>query len=153
MTAQQRQSPGQSNQRARNDMRDRVGKYSQYFKGDTVLPIPEPTKAADGDGRLELSGLSLCSVAAEEQTPDFQFRKALKRLYNFKEIKVERVSNPYLFRGAPMLTTFVRSAGTCNQGVWRFLEKASQADMILVELEHSSLKKMVSYCSERVPIL
>ena len=42
------------------------------------------------------------------------------------------------------MTTFVRSAGSQTQGVWKFLEKASQTDagVSLAELEHPSLKKM-----------
>ena len=51
-------------------------------------------------------------------------------------------------------STFVNSAGSCTQGVWQFLDKASQADVgvRLVEMEHTSRKKMLSYYSIRVLI-
>ena len=54
-----------------------------------------------------------------------------------------------------MVTTFVRSAGDRTRGVWKFLDTVCQSDsgMKLVELEHSSLRKCLPYCSERVPIL
>ena len=51
-----------------------------------------------------------------------------------------------------METTFVRLAGSCTQGMLRFLEKTSWADIRLAKLEHPSMKKMMSFCSERVPI-
>ena len=54
-----------------------------------------------------------------------------------------------------MVTTFVRSAGDRNKGVWKFLSTVCQTDtgMKLAELEHSSLKKCITFCSDRVPIL
>ena len=53
-----------------------------------------------------------------------------------------------------MVTTFVRSAGDCTRAVWKFLSKVFQTDtgMKLAELEHSSIKKCILYCSGRVPI-
>ena len=51
-----------------------------------------------------------------------------------------------------MVTTFVRSAGNHTKELWRFIEEVSRADLRLAELEHSSLKKMLSFCSGRVPI-
>ena len=53
-----------------------------------------------------------------------------------------------------MVTTFILSIGGHTQGVWKFLEVASQtdADVRLAELKHSSLKKMSTYCPGRVPI-
>ena len=54
-----------------------------------------------------------------------------------------------------MVTTFVRSAGDRTRGVWKFLSTVCQTDtgMQLAELEHSSVKKCIPYCSGRVPIL
>ena len=54
-----------------------------------------------------------------------------------------------------MVTTFVRSAGDRTKGVWKFLSTVCQTDtgIKLAELEHSSLKKCITYCSGRVPIL
>ena len=51
-----------------------------------------------------------------------------------------------------MVTTFVLSAGNRTKGVWKFLEKVSRANIRLVELEHPSLRKIMSYCSAMVPI-
>ena len=53
-----------------------------------------------------------------------------------------------------MVTTFVHSVGSQTQGVWKFLEEASQLDagVRLVELRHSLLKKMFAKCLGRVPI-
>ena len=52
------------------------------------------------------------------------------------------------------MTTFVCSVGSRTQDVWKFLEEASQleGDVRLAELRHSSLKKLFSKCSGRVPI-
>ena len=54
-----------------------------------------------------------------------------------------------------MVTTFVRSAGDRTRGVWKFLNTVCQTDLgiKLAELEHSSLKKCLPFCSGRVPIL
>ena len=54
-----------------------------------------------------------------------------------------------------MVTTFVRSAGDRTKGVWKFLSTVCQTDtgIKLAKLEHSSLKKCITYCSGRVPIL
>ena len=73
--------------------------------------------------------------------------------HHLENIK-KKVSNPFNFSGAPMVTTFVRSAGSRTQGVGKFLEKASQIDAGVrpAELKHPSLKKMSSYCTGRVPI-
>ena len=51
-----------------------------------------------------------------------------------------------------MMTTFVRSAGNRTKELWRFIEEASQADIRLADMEHPSLKVMVTKCTGRVPI-
>ena len=53
-----------------------------------------------------------------------------------------------------MVTILVRSIDSRTQRVWKFLETASQTDagVRLAELQHLSLKKMLSFCSGRVPI-
>ena len=40
------------------------------------------------------------------------WEKRFKPLLDFKKIKKKRVSNPFNFRGAPMVTTFVRLDGS-----------------------------------------
>ena len=62
------------------------------------------------------------------------------------------ISNLHLFRGAPMVTTFVRLAGNRTKELWQLIEGASQADMRLAEMEHPSPKKMLTHCAGRVPI-
>ena len=52
-----------------------------------------------------------------------------------------------------MVTTFVRSPGVRAKELWQFIEEASRTDIVLVELEHTSLKKCIPFCSGRVPIL
>ena len=83
-----------------------------------------------------------------------RLKKTLKPLLDFEKIGKKRISNPYNFRSAPMVTTIVHSVGNRTQGVWKFLEEASQleGDVRLAELRHSSLKKLFSKCSGRVPI-
>ena len=98
--------------------------------------------------------VALCSVELEA-VGDFQLQKALKPLLSLEKIKNLNVSNPMNFRSAAMVTTFVRSAGDRTKGVWKFLSTVCQTDtgIKLAELEHSSLKNCIPYCSGRVPIL
>ena len=51
-----------------------------------------------------------------------------------------------------MVITFLRSAGSRTKGMWRVIEKATQADISLAEMKHSSLQKALSFCSGRVHI-
>ena len=97
---------------------------------------------------------ALCS-AELEAVGDFQLRKALKPLARLEKINDLKISNPANFRSAAMVTTFVRSAGDRTKGVWKYLSTVCQTDtgMKLAELEHSSLKKCITYCAGRVPIL
>ena len=94
------------------------------------------------EGHKELLGMALYSTEAKELPSDFQLCRTLKPLIEFTKIKNKKISNPYLFRSVPIVTTFVCSAGSCTQGVWCFLEKASWVDIRLAELEHPSLTKM-----------
>ena len=77
----------------------------------------------------------------------FQVHRALEPLLDFKHIQEKEISNPYLFRGVLMVTTFVRSTGSR-------IEKASRVDIWWGggEMEHPFLKKALSYCSGRVLI-
>ena len=97
---------------------------------------------------------ALCSVELEA-VGEFLFRKALKPLLSLEKINDLNITNPSNFRSAAMVTTFVRSAGDRTKGVWKFLSTVCQTDtgMKLAELEHSSLKKCITFCAGRVPIL
>ena len=98
--------------------------------------------------------MALCTVGLESVT-DHQLRKSLKPLLNLEKVNGKRVCNPSNFRGAPMVTTFIRSAGDRSKGVWKFLDTVCQTDtgVELAELEHPSLKRCLPYCTGRVPIL
>ena len=63
------------------------------------------------------------------------------------------ITNPYLFKDAPMLTTFVRSAGNRTKELWHFIDEASRTDVMLADVKNTMLKKMLPFCSGRVPIL
>ena len=104
-------------------------------------------------GQIQRSA-ALCSVELEA-VGDFQLRKALKPLLSLEKINDLNITNPSNFRSAAMVTTFVRSAGDRTRGVWKYLSTVCQTDtgIKLAELEHSSLKKCIPFCSGRVPIL
>ena len=70
---------------------------------------------------------TLCSVELEA-IGDFQLRKALKPLLDLEKVDKKKNSNPMNFKGTPMVTTFVLSAGDRTWGVWKFLETVCQAD-------------------------
>ena len=72
-----------------------------------------------------------------------------------KKIHDLKVSNPVNFRSTAIVTTFVRSAGDRTRGVWKFLSAVCQTDMgmRLAELEHTSIRKCIPHCTERVPRL
>ena len=52
-----------------------------------------------------------------------------------------------------MLTTFVRSAGNRTKELWNFIDEASRADVMLANTKNAMPKKMLPFCSGRVPIL
>ena len=54
-----------------------------------------------------------------------------------------------------MVTTLIRAAGDRTKGIWQFLDTVRQTDVgvKLAELEHSSLRRCLPFCSGRVPIL
>ena len=51
-----------------------------------------------------------------------------------------------MFTSAPMVTTFVSPISNRTIELWRFIEEASRADIRLAEMEHPSLKKMMTHC-------
>ena len=129
---------------------------SQQNKDMALLPVKKTTNRQEGELSIQQiqQAAALCSVELEA-VGDFQLRKALKPLLSLEKIKGLNVSNPANFRSAAMVTTFVRSAGDRTKGVWKFLSTVCQTDtgIKLAELEHSSLKKCIPFCSGRVPIL
>ena len=83
---------------------------------------------------------------------DHQIKKTHIPLTSLKTINEKEITNPYLFRGAPMVTTFVRQMSYRTRELWRFVEEASRADIRLAEFEHLSLNKMLTLCAGWVPI-
>ena len=79
----------------------------------------------------------------------------LKPLLHLEKIDKKKVNNPLTFKSAAMETTFIRAAGDRAKGVWKFLDTVRQTDtgVKLAELEYSSLKRCLSFCAGRVPIL
>ena len=84
---------------------------------------------------------------------DHVLKKTLKPLSSLKTIHGKDVTNPYLFKSAAMVTTFVRSAGDRTKELWHFLEGASRADVMFADLCHQTLKKILPFSAGRVPIL
>ena len=121
--------------------------------GQSPSPTQRRTHSATNEVRKPLIEITLCSEPDPSKITDHQLKTILKPLFSFKSINEKSISNPYLFRDAAKVTTFVRAAGTRTRELWRFIQKASCADLRLAELEHSSLKKMLPFCSGRVPIL
>ena len=54
---------------------------------------------------------------------------------SLKSVNNKIISNPYLFRGAPMVTTFVRLASNRTKEFWQFIVGAYRADMKLAEMD------------------
>ena len=110
-------------------------------------------KSAKPKGQIsaELVRESLCAIGAVE---DFQLWKTLKPLLKLETVHDKQASKPSNFKGATMVTTFVHSASSHTGQVWRFLERASQADsdVWLAEFKHSTLWKISNFCLGRVPI-
>ena len=68
---------------------------------------------------------------------DHQLKTILKPLSSFKSINEKNISNPYLFRDAAKVTTFVRTAGNHTKELWRFVQEASCADLRLASFYRS----------------
>ena len=98
--------------------------------------------------------VAFCTVGPESVV-DFQLRKLLKPPLDLKKVKKKRISNPLNFKSAAIVTTFIRTAGDRTKGVWQFLDTIRQTDVgvKLAELEHSSLRRCLPFCSGRAPIL
>ena len=79
----------------------------------------------EGHTLKELIGVALCSAEALEPKFDFQVRKSLKPILNLQKVNRIFVVNPLNFKGALMMTTFVRLAGGRTLGEWRLLDRAS----------------------------
>ena len=109
--------------------------------------------SASNEARRAFTAYHYCQDILEPQNMDHVLKETLKPLSSLKNINGKDITNPYLFKNAAMVTTFVRSAGPRTKELWHFLEGASRADVMLADLRHQSLKKMLPFCAGRVPIL
>ena len=109
-------------------------------------------KSVAGRDQQPLKAFYFCSETLDSSIIDHQIKKTLTPLSSLKTVNDKEITNPYLFRGAPMVTTFIRKMSNRTRELRRFIEEACRADIRLAELGHSSLKTMSSFCSGRVPI-
>ena len=103
--------------------------------------------SASNEARRAFSAYHYCQDILEPQNMDHILKKTLKPLSSLKSINGKDITNPYLFKNAAMVTTFVRSAGNRTKELWHFLEGASRADVMLADLRHQSFKKLLPFCS------
>ena len=126
----------------------------------TKDPQPSPStsgtvrrsRSASRDVQQALNSFYFCQDILESPTLDRQIQNLLKPLRDLKKVDQKDITNPYLFKGAAMVTTFVCSAGNRTNKLWQFIEEASRADMRLAEMGHDSLNEISSKCTGRVPI-
>ena len=105
------------------------------------------TKSASSEVRQPINGYYFCADTIELPSIDHDLKKTLNHLITLKTIDHKDITNPYLFRGASMVTTFVRSDGNGTKELWRFIEEASRTEM-----EQPSFNVMSTKCAGRVPI-
>ena len=111
------------------------------------------SRSASNEVRRAFTAFHYCQDIIEPQNMDHILKKTLKPLSSLKTIDDKNITNQYLFKNAAMVNTFVRSAGNRTKELWHFLEGASLADVMLADLRHQSFKKLLPFCSGRVPIL
>ena len=109
-------------------------------------------KSASNEVGQAINGYYFCADILESLSIDHHLKKTLNHLTSLKTIDQKDITNPYLFKGAHMVTTFVRSVGNRTKELWRFIEEESRADIRLAEMEHESHKVMVTKCTVKVPI-
>ena len=110
-------------------------------------------RSASTEARHAMTAFIFCEDILENPNHDHILKTSLKPLRSFKKINNKDITNPYIFKDAPMLTTFVRTAGNRTKELWNFIDEASRADVMLANTKNAMLKKMLPFCSGRVPIL
>ena len=77
-------------------------------------------RSASTETRHAMTAFLFCEDILENPNHDHILKTSLKPLRSFKKINNKDVTNPYIFKDAPMLTTFVRSAGNRKMELyWR----------------------------------
>ena len=119
------------------------------------LPIVQKqrSRSATSEVRRALTAFHFCEDILQPQNLDHVVKKSLKPLLSFKTVDSKDITNPYLFQDAPMLATFVRSAGNRTKELRQFIDDASRTDLMLADTKNSMLRKMLPFCSGRDPIL
>ena len=110
-------------------------------------------RSASTEARHAMTAFLFCEDILENPNHDHILKTSLKPLRSFKKINNKDITNPYIFKDAPVLTTFVRSTGNRTKELWNFIDEASRADVMLANTKNAMLKKMLPFCSGRVPIL
>ena len=119
----------------------------------TKSPTKHHARSASNDVRRALNRFYFCQDIMESPNINHILKKTLKLLRSLTKIDNNKdITNPYLFRGAQMVTTFVCSPGNWTKALWQFIEEANRTDIRLVELEHPSLNVLSNKCTGRVPI-
>ena len=89
---------------------------------------------------LFLEGENICEIWHAPPNPDLTHvqKTALRPLEELETVDGKRVDRPTNFRGAPLVTTFIRNAVGCASGVWSMIRAAEVAfpDMRMVDREH-----------------
>ena len=109
-------------------------------------------KSVSNEVRRAFNGFYFCADVMQSPNIEHHLKNTLNPLITLKIVNHKDITNPYLFRGALMVTTFVHSAGNRTNEFWRFIEEASRTNITLAESELPSLNKMLSQCKGRVPI-
>ena len=110
-------------------------------------------RSASTEARRTINAFYFCEETLDNPHLDHTLKQSLKPLRALKKIDEKDITNPYLFKDAPKLNTFVRSAGNRTKELWHFIDEASRADVMLVDTKNVMLKKMLPFCVGRVPIL
>ena len=93
------------------------------------------------EARRAMAAFFFCEDILENPNHDHILKNSLKPLRSIKNIDNKDIINPYIFKDAPMLTTFVRLAGNRTEVLWNFIDEASRADVMLANTKKAMLKK------------
>ena len=101
--------------------------HRSYSETHNDKPTPSTSKthsrakSVAGRDQQAVKAFYFCSENLDSSIIDHQIKKTLIPLTSLKNIKGEEITNPYLFRGAPMVTTFVSQISNRARGLWRFV--------------------------------
>ena len=131
-------------------------RFSPSPQTPSTSTVQKPrARSASTEARRAINSFYFCKDTIENPHINHMLKQSLKPLRSFKKIDTKNITKPYLFKDAPKLTTFVRSAGNRTKELWNFNDEASRADVMLADTKNPMLKKkkMLPFSSGRVPIL